>query len=102
MTCKIIRERTWNITDSPEKEKKEKREKKRQKEEIRKRTGTNTKMKNGSDTVLIGDSLKNGKGRTDDGIGKQKKPNLLYIVIVLGMDFFCAWVWTLWLNIDHT
>jgi hypothetical protein len=30
----------------------------------------------------------NRKDQTDDGIRKGKKPNLLYIVIVLGMDFF--------------
>jgi hypothetical protein len=32
----------------------------------------------------------NRKDRTDDGIQKGKKPNLIYIyiVIVLGMDFF--------------
>jgi hypothetical protein len=37
---------------------------------------------------MIGDSLKTRKDWTDDGIGKEKKPNLLYIIIVLGMNFF--------------
>ena len=50
MTCKIIRERAWNRPDSPEK-KKRKKEKKKQKEEIEKRSETNMKMKNESDTV---------------------------------------------------
>jgi hypothetical protein len=37
---------------------------------------------------MIEDNIKNEKGWTDDGIGKGKKPSLLYIVIVLGIDFF--------------
>ena len=52
MTCKIIRETTWNGPDSPEKGKKENEEKKKQKEEIRKRSGMNMKIKNGSDTLI--------------------------------------------------
>jgi hypothetical protein len=48
MKCKIIRERAWNEPGSLEKKKREKGEEK-QKDEIRKRSETDTKMKNGSD-----------------------------------------------------
>jgi hypothetical protein len=64
------------------KKKRKRRKKKTKKKEIKKRGGTNTKMKSGSD-IVTGDSLekKTRKGRTDDGIEKGKKLNLLYIYI---------------------
>jgi hypothetical protein len=59
-------------------------------------------MKNGLD-IVTGDNLeKIEKDRTNDKIEKRKKLKLLYIVIVSGVDFFCAGVCALWLNIDHT
>jgi hypothetical protein len=51
---------------------------------------------------MIGHNLKNEKRLNRRRNRKRKKTKFtIYIVIVLGMDFFLG-AWTIWLNIDHT